>query len=202
MGTSNFYYKNASKVFAIGFNYEHPILDDDLNETGETEVVECEQFEWDEQIDAVKEEIKNNKSDFYYSESEKVSKLDNRSFPASFIASLSASKQFGDNFVEIQLNCFSRSGYYEGACLDYETEIFMDNFETDDVEDVLFGFQYSNYFGINVGMGKIQARNAQKWAKKTHAKMVEIIEKSFQNTSASFQKIATFSNGETIYQKC
>ena len=202
MATSNFYYKNASKVFAIGLDYERPILDDDYNETEENEIVSCDEFEYKMQIENIQEQLKENKGIFDYSEYEKNSQLDNRNFSASYIGTLSISKNFGDNNVEVNINCFSRAGYYEGACLDFETEIIMDNYETDNTEDVEDGFEYSNYFDINKGMGKIQARNAQKWANKIHSLMVETVEKTFENCSTCFKKVATFSNGETIYEKC
>lgn len=203
MGTSNFYYRNASKVFAIGLDYETNVIDEDGNETDEMKTVSCESYEYDEQIENVKYHLEENKGKFSYSECETKSQSDNRNFEASFIASLSTNKSFGDVNVEVEINCFSRSGYYEGACLDWELNINVDGTTEDDVEGIqscfIDGYTYSD---MNAGLLKIQGKNAQKWANKIKNEIVEVVEKSFELSSTCFVRLATFSNGETIYQKC
>lgn len=203
MGTSNFYYRNASKVFAIGLDYEKNVIDEDGNETNETENVSCESYEYEEQIENVQYNLQENKGKFSYSEYETKSQSDNRNFSASFIASLSTNKSFGDVNVEVEINCFSRSGYYEGACLDWELNINVDGTTEDDVDCIQSCFvdRYT-YSDMNAGLLKIQGKNAQKWANKIKNEIVEVVEKSFELSSTCFVRLATFSNGETIYQKC
>lgn len=194
MSTSNFYYKNASKVFAIGLDYE--------NEEGEN--VSCDEYEYIEQIENVQYNMELNKGEFYYNETDRNSQTNNRNFEASFIGSLSVSKNFGDVNVDVQINAFSRAGYYEGACLDWELELNVDSYSDDDIEGVSYAFEHGYLCSdnMNAGMLKIQAKNAQKWAKKAMNEIVELIEKSFEKSSTCFVRVATFSNGETIYKKC
>jgi hypothetical protein len=204
MGTSNFYYRNASKVFAIGLNYEQPILDEDGNETDENENVSCESFEYEEQIENVKYHMEENKGKFHFSDYEQKSQLDNRNFCASYVGSLSANKNFGDVNIDVQINAFSRAGYYEGACLDWELCVNVDGNgnDSDDIEDVTYFVENTSSRNMNDGMLKIQAKNAQKWANKISDELIAAVEKSFEISSTCFVRVATFSNGETIYQKC
>ena len=194
MGTSNFYYRNASKVFAIALDYQ--------NEEGEN--VSCDEYEYDEQIENVQYYLDENKGDFSYSESERNSQYGNRNFNASFIGSLSTSKKFGDVDVDVQINCFSRAGYYEGACLDWEVELKVDSYSDDDINGVSYAFENGYLYSdnMNAGMMKIQAKNAQKWANKAKDALVEVVEKCFEKSSTCFVRLGTFSNGETVYRKC
>jgi hypothetical protein len=204
MSTGNFYYKNASKVFAIGLSYEQPILDEDGNETDENESVSCDEFQYQEQIANVQYHMEENKGKFSYSDYEQKSQSDNRNFSARFVGSLSASKYFGDVNIDIQINAFSRSGYYEGACLDWELCVNVDSTSYEDVDEIEYDFEngYVRSNNMNEGMLKIQAKNAQKWANKVKAELIEAVEKAFEKSSTCFVRVATFSNGETIYQKC
>lgn len=192
MATNNFYYRNASKVFAIGLDYE--------NEDGEN--VSCDEFEYDMEIENVQYHMDENKGKFHYSEYERKSQLDNRNFCARYIASLTANKKIGDIDIEIEINAFSRAGYYEGACLDWELNINVDGNDSDDIDDVTYFVENTSSRNMNEGMLKIQAKNAQKWANKVKDELVALVEKSFENSSTCFVRVATFSNGETIYKKC
>jgi len=175
MATSNFYYVNASKVFAIGLG--------------------CETEECEDIIENVKYILEENKGKFSYSENERESQNDSRNFSAHFIGSLSTNKNFGD--VDIQINCFYRIGYYDGACLDWELELTVNG---DDTEDIESSFE-NVYSDLNVGMLKIQGNNASKWSKKVIDQLSETVETVFANCSTTMVKVATFSNGETIYKE-
>ncbi len=205
MGTSNFYYRNASKVYAIGLDYEQPIFDEDGNETDEVETVSCESFEYDNQCDYIFELLKefHGKNGFDIFQNERRSRYDNRSFSALYIGTISKQKWFGDVNIDIEINCFSRCGYYEGACLDWEIVLDLGGIEYEHkYEDVRDVFVNSVYSKMNNGMLSIQGGNAQKWVDKAIDSMVEIVENCFTKGSTTFQRVATFSNGETIYEKC
>ena len=206
MGTSNFYYRNASKVFAIGLDYEQPILDEDGNETDEMESVSCETWEYDEQRDYIFELLKefHGKNGFDVFQNERRSQLDNSNFSAGYIATISKQKYFGDVNCDVEINCFYRCGYYEGACLDWEIVADFEGITYDKRDvDVLDIFAESVYTRtMNAGMLKIQGTNAQKWFDKTINEMINIVEDCFTKGSTTFQRVATFSNGETIYEKC
>jgi len=206
VSTNNFYYRNASKVFAIGLDYEQPMLDDDGNETDENEIVTPDEYEYKDQLNYIAELLtESNKGKFSFVVDDDIrSQHDNRNFNAISIGSLRIDKYFGDVNIDVRVNIFSRSGYYEGACLDYEYQFDVDGVECDDINENiqdLFTCNVTSY-SLNGGMLKIQGRNAQKWFDKTIKEMTNIIEDCFEKGSTSFNYLGSFSNGEAIYQKC
>lgn len=106
---------------------------------------------------------------------------------------------FGDVEVAVEVHCFARSGYYQGACLDYEVRVNVEDCAVD-IEDIKQRFFDCNS-QMNEGMLTIQAKNAEKWASKAEAELANIVEAVFAKCSTQYTKVATFSNGETIYQK-
>ncbi len=203
MGTSNFYYKNASKVFVISEDYETPILDDDFNETEETETHSPDLMEFLDTISYIQEklsEIENVKFHKYVS---KESQNDNRNFPAHYIGTIYLTKTIGDIECEINVDCFSRVGYYEAACLDWELDMLIDGCNFDDVNYVndLF-INNTNSHKMNKGMLTIQSKTAEKWFSDTKDNLVKLVEEVFEQCSTSYKRLGTFSNGETIYEKC
>jgi len=196
MGTSNFYNKNASKVFAVLMNYETPILDDDGNETEETETVSPEDFECDDLIEDVQNHLKESK---FYSWIPSKPVWDNdRNYSGRKIGSLSVGKQYGGVSIDIGIEAILRSAYYEGANLDWELIITIDGADTD-FEDFLQDFSYASE--MSVGLCTIVSRKALKWAEKMQNELIKEIEKIYTEISMPLQVMARFSNGETMYTK-
>jgi hypothetical protein len=195
MGASNFHYVNASRCFSICESYEMPVLDDDGNETDETETFYPDSDDFDCEIDNIKSILKEAGESFWGVETRSREEL--RSYPTTFIGTIYRQKSFGDIEVGIEVHCFARSGYYQGACLDYEVQLKIDGYEVDDVEE---HFKTANS-SMNEGMLTIQAKNAEKWASKAEAELANVAEAVFAKCSTQYTKVATFSNGETIYQK-
>ena len=54
---------------------------------------------------------------------------------------------------------------------------------------------------MNRGLQVLQNKNAVKWAEKTKTELIELIEEVFTKVSQPLNVVASFSNGETIYQK-
>jgi hypothetical protein len=54
---------------------------------------------------------------------------------------------------------------------------------------------------MNKGLQVLQNKNAIKWAEKTKTELIELIEEVFTKVSEPLNVVASFSNGETIYQK-
>ena len=54
---------------------------------------------------------------------------------------------------------------------------------------------------MNVGMQKIQSKNALKWAEKQVEQLKELVEEVFTKVSMPLQVVVQFSNGETHYAK-
>ena len=108
------------------------------------------------------------------------------------------SKWFGDLEVELQIVAKMRSGYYEGASLDFEFTIFDGNSFSDSDDAVLYAFDQSD---MNNGMKVIQQRNAERWVDIAKDQLIALTERVFEDVSMPLRVVATFSNGETIYEK-
>lgn len=197
MGTSNFYYKNASKVYAICMNDEQPVLDDDDKETDEMETRYAESEDYDDTMDYIREKMQEVK-EYNFNELSGTPNHNSRSFPGSLIGQWSIEKTYAGVSVEVIIIACSRSGYYEGACLDWYIDTYLAGNENDEIDaDDL------EYYGkVNAGMSKIITPKANKWIDTMKDKMADDLEKVFaQCCGIELEVVATFSNGETIYKK-
>jgi hypothetical protein len=191
MATSNFHRPNTDKIYTAFMedNPEHWEVDD---------FMECLQ------------EFAASQTQFTFEE------LDGHTrYPVEgqYIFSLSKSKVWGNvmkNFVEltVTLNVTCHSGYYQGICFDFETEILLEpyayNFdlegwetydEADLVEDMFQGLE-------NRGLCKIFMPHIKKWVDNTYYDIKEDVEKILgQFCPTHLQRVASFSNGETMYRK-
>jgi hypothetical protein len=194
MGASNFYNRNAKNVYAVLMDYEDVVFDEDGNETEETEMVCCEEWQYDDLKNYVTELMD---EQTLFKAVERVQFSDNRNYNGAGIKSLVSYKTFGDVEVEVLLTAVIRSGYYEGANLDWEINYYAGS-GYDDILDLTYEFE-SQY--DNQGMAKIQKRNAEKWATKIGEQMVEELERIFAQVSNPLEVVARFSNGETFYKE-
>lgn len=194
MGASNFYNRNAKNVYAVLMDYEDVVFDEDGNETEETQMVQCESWDYDNLIDYVTELMDEQK---LFKAVDRVEFYDNRNYEATGIKSLVAYKTFGNVEVEVLLTAVIRSGYYEGANLDWELNYYAGS-GYDNILDLTYEFESQN---DNQGMAKIQCRNAEKWVIKIRKQMVEELERIFTQVSKPLEVVARFSNGETFYKE-
>lgn len=194
MGASNFYNRNAKNVYAVLMDYEDVVFDEDGNETEETQMVQCESWDYDNLIDYVTELMD---EQTLFKAVERVEFYNNRNYEATGIKSLASYKTFGNVEVEVLLTAVIRSGYYEGANLDWELNYYAGS-GYDDILDLTYEFESQNE---NQGMAKIQKRNAEKWATKIGEQMVEELERIFTQVSKPLEVVARFSNGETFYKE-
>jgi hypothetical protein len=176
MGASNFHYVNARRVYAVCME-EHCDYDEELEFTKDYLVEQG----FDPESGDMNGEL--------------------RSYPSRALASIRSSYPSAD--VSVTIIVGARSGYYEGACLDYDiqvdvgyTRLFTEEIEEQDV------FESIEYHYDNAGMRRIQARNITKWVNRTieseRAKVEEILAKA---CGIELVEVATFSNGETIYKQ-
>ena len=223
MGTSNFARGNTSKVFAVLMNTEETFKE--CSECGqkhydfeyssesfknltccegatfeeETEYRSAESYEYDDfkeyLRETAQEEIKNRKDIFFKEES---GSDNDRNYCATDLFSFNTSKMFGDIEISVKVIGQIVSAYYEGASLDFAVE-FNDEEYTNDEPDFEWLFEYQS--DMNKGMQVLQNRNAVKWAEKTKTELIELIEEVFTKVSEPLNVVASFSNGETIYQK-
>ena len=222
MGASNFARGNTSKVFAVlmdteetfkecsecghkHYDYEYSL--DTLNECEngcegatfseeQTEYRSCESYEYDEfkeyLRETAEEEIKELKNVWYKEEN---GSDNDRNYCATNLFSFNTSKMFGDIEVEVSIIGQIVSAYYEGASLDFVVEF---NGEENKELDFYWDFDNSD---MNRGLQVLQNKNAIKWAEKTKTELIELIEEVFTKVSEPLNVVASFSNGETIYQK-
>ncbi len=224
MGAPNFARGNTSKVFAVlmdreetfkecsecghkHYDYEYSL--DTLNECEngcegatfeeQTNYVSPDEYEYDDLKDYIREtaqeEIKNRKDIRFKEES---GSDNDRNYCATDLFSFNTSKMFGDIEISVKVIGQIVGAYYEGASLDFSVE-FNDEEYTNDEPDFEWLFEYQSE--MNKGLQVLQNRNAIKWAEKTKTELIELIEEVFTKVSQPLNVVASFSNGETIYQK-
>ena len=204
MGTSNFHYKNASRVYAVLMSYEDEILDENGEPTGETETRYPEEYEVDELKDFIKNEIEDLENGRYYNWVKDSNEL--RSFPSSYLGSLRTYKPYGDIDIEVYIHAFLRSGYYEGACLDWTLQVDINGdgeyIDEDDIQYAANDIREYASTNMSNGLRTIMAYKAEKWIRSEADRLSGIMENIFsRNSDVELAKVATFSNGETIYRK-
>ena len=219
MSASNFHRGNTSKVFAVlmdreetfkecpecgEIHYKDNYSEEDFNNlvccevdlVEQTAYVSPDEYEYDDLKDYIREtaqeEIKNRKGIRFKEES---GSDNDRNYCATNLFSYSTSKMFGDIEIEVKIIGQIVSAYYEGASLDFVVEF---NGEENKELDFYWDFDNSD---MNRGLQVLQNRNAIKWAEKTKTELIELIEEVFTKVSEPLNVVASFSNGETIYQK-
>ena len=220
MGASNFARGNTSKVFAVLMNREEKYSkcseceekywewEGNYVEEGDTDCPDCdckdciehgteyrsaERYEYEDFKEYLRETAKESKKQFLYLEEEGSD--NDRDYCATNLFSYSTSKMFGDIEIEVSIIGQIVSAYYEGASLDFVVE-----FNGEENEELDFYWDFDNS-DMNRGLQVLQNRNATKWAEKTKTELIELIEEVFTKVSMPLNVVASFSNGETIYQK-
>jgi tryptophanyl-tRNA synthetase len=89
-----------------------------------------------------------------------------------------------------------RSGYYEGANLDWYITYQVSG---EILEDIDFFEAMQWHTNQSDAMLKKQCARAEKWAGKAKAKLIAIVEEVFTQVSTPYFKSAQFSNGEAVY---
>jgi hypothetical protein len=193
MGTSNFY-SNGKTIFAVLMNYEDEVFDENGEPTGETKMRQADEYDYEDLKDYVIELMEESK--FKYQDNGNF--RNNRNFEGTLLGSLNIDKCFGDICVEVRINAVIRSGYYEGANLDYEVEYYTGS-DWDDLID--FKYDFENHSDMGVGLQTIQIKHAERWAEKIAEELTDEVERIFTQVSNPLQVVGRFSNGETVYAK-
>ena len=219
MGASNFARGNTSKVFAVLMDREetfkecpecgeihnkYTYSEEDFNNlvccevdlVEQTEYVSAERYEYEDFKEYLRETAKESKKQFLYLEEEGSD--NDRNYCATNLFSYSTSKMFGDIEIELRIIGQIVSAYYEGASLDFVVEFNGEEY-INDKPDFEWLFEYQSE--MNKGLQVLQNKNAVKWAEKTKTELIELIEEVFTKVSMPLNVVASFSNGETIYQK-
>jgi hypothetical protein len=197
MGTSNFFNKNASRIFAIGMSYEQPIIDEDGNETDEMETQSIDSYEWED----IKREIKAaiaELPDFNGLGSD----YNDRNYYGTNVGELWKYRTYLNFEVGVELQAYVRSGYYEGANLDWEVAYIFEGEKYNDVDDLIEYFIDRADDFAKKGLAVMHSKNVRKYLDTTERYLVDQIEKVFaEQSGVQLEVTARFSNGETIYSK-
>ena len=150
MATSNFHNVNASHIFAVELQDE---------------------WEYQDLISNLESEFNTNLD---YSDYSKSDPNELRSFPSKSLGSFSNSTIIDDSEVEVYVTPVIRSGYYEGANLDWHVRYYVNGSEDDTYE-------------------------AHPNVQTLVSVYVNFIENVYEQYSQPLGVTARFSNGETIY---
>ena len=192
MSTGNFYKKNASKIFAIC----ETIDGEELQESDFLYSIDNISFE-------LKRKLRNTNFVFQQRTTRSVNEL--RSYESTYICSIDTCRVIAGLECIVRIHCFARSGYYDGACLDYEFDHMINgtNFDCVNESDSIFSDEADRYCDYNFGMIKIQSKNCKKWMDRQLKVIVNIVETVYGNCATSkLRTVAILSNGEAIYEEC
>lgn len=223
MGTSNFYNKNASKVYVVLEDGEERVhICKECGEEHFTDVIpiECEscqstrfiteertnspeQYEIEEFKTYVREEAEKACTDkeIHFTKQDRYD--DERNFTGHYLFTLSKSKEYAGAEVCVEVTAVLRSGYYEAANLDYEVKHTFQGYENDepDYDDFAYHCETKDRKSINTGLAKVFAQRASDWKETALDELTAEIEKIFTVCSTPYNRVATASNGETFYEK-
>jgi hypothetical protein len=181
-------------------NYEQPVLDDNGDETDETETRSPDLYESHEFQDELREDAKELAPTLGISYHHCCDKDPHelRSFSSIDLFQLYSRKDYGDIDITVNINCVMRVGYYEGCNLDWHITYDVCGNNRDEID---FTDDFESHSDMPMGMIKIQCKNAERWAEKTKDYLIEVTEEFYKKKSMPLSVAAKFSNGETMYQK-
>ena len=190
MSTPNFCNYEASKYYAIGSDASDEFIYDDTKEN-----LYCE----------LKSLVKDTEYGLYnYDKNKMYHQLFNRSYGGTYITSLEHEKYIGDIPITIIVHVVLSGAYYQGATLDYISEIQIDGCDYGNFADFEKHFSYKDledFSEMPIGMQKIQSKNVQKFVSSALPELHKQIEKIFEMyCEHTLACTAVFSNGEAIYE--
>lgn len=185
MGAANFHAVNAQAMYVIDY--------------------EDDEFMWRECQEHLGNWIKELDKSFEIDNSIRSYK-ELRSYSTSSIGYWAFSMEYLGLAIELTVNLFLRSGYYEAANLDYELTWTINwndcygNLET--VDDVLYDLlNYPTDHNITKGLIMMQQHNLTQKLTVFEENSRKHIEYLLAQVSTPYGVLAQFSNGETIYTK-
>lgn len=187
MGTANFCVDNASEYFVVGDDFEDEFEWDSLNEDL-TDII-CEQMP------------KGDEWGHWGCDKRTIENGGLRSYPRSFLASTNEILvSYGGIDVCFTMYAYMTSGYYEGATLDWTTDLHNDYENIDDmVESTIEGAIWDCQ--VNAGMAVIHKDGFKKKLEQAIKIRVDALESIYKKVSQHrLHCIGRFSNGEAVYK--
>ena len=123
----------------------------------------------------------------------------NRNYPGRIIAVVwSETKRYQDFVVSLSAKIIVRSGYYEGANLDYAIGFHVDGqeYSADDLDEVCHHAEFPRSAGR-----AYQLALAKRWFDRHSAPFSAAIEAVFRQHSTPLRLVARASNGEAFYER-
>lgn len=197
MATNNFHNVNASNIFSCLIPSDISFTNDSGNIVTETHYPT--QLDFDDLIKNLETDISSlkNSTNIEYN----ANFL--RSYPGQVLGNVSIDKTFLGQDVRITIIPVIRSGYYEGANLDWELEFCAGCNEVYNKEDLINEWIEEVEFKeeYNKGLIAIHEGYLWSWIENNLRDLIQSIENIFSDYSDELKKVAQFSNGEAIYQK-
>ena len=160
-------------------------------------VTEDDEFIWDNTRENVMHELADDKCWISISDLKLETEL--RSFPATSIGLFQDYIFIGQEEVMISVVAMTRSGYYEGFNLDYEVAINQNYSDYEDGKEVL-----DDMYEYIPSMRGLITMNRAKWTNDIDEAVkafTDRLEHVFSMYADGMKVVATFSNGETIYER-
>ena len=182
MATGNFYNNNARNIYAV---YQENEYDDFI-------------------YDDVKENISSDLETYTKNSKACLGYANKYYSDASLIDIIELTDEVAGVPFTVSIEILMRSGYYEGANLDYEINYNIESVEFDDISEAFQAYiDVATYdFDMSKGLATIQAKNASNRLEAMSDKLVENVEKILkENCTHILQVSARFSNGETWYSE-
>lgn len=172
-GTSNFYNRNASKIYAV----LPPDNGDDDDFSSDNDYI------YENAIDNVVTTL-SKVPGFYKYKNDEYEDDYNRNFEGIKRCEITKSKVFPkDGEISVTIICITRSGYYEGLNFDWD-------------------LKYTDGTGYDIDdVSSLKSATGRKWAESMANKLVKLVEMAYAEYTTKLSVSARFSNGETIYAK-
>ena len=178
MGTNNFHYENADRLYAIEDANEFTL--DDVRENFilfDSKKIEKRIFDRD-----------------YRDPNE------NRSYPSAHVGSMFIGDTSFGYPISIRVDIVLRSGYYDHKCFDYNIEYrhdwgMYDNLAYCDRHDIEY------HFDLSPKQSERVATAMRRKFEKMEARVLKQMYRFLNENSTQCRKIGSASNGETFYEK-
>ena len=183
MGASNFYNKNASRIFACELEEEWSFNDlfENLRLTLEEE--------------------------FRFTGFSEPENDGDRSYPMNYIADKRVIHEYKDFTIYVTIKAGIRSAYYEGCNLDWHLEYDWDYGFNEDMTPDFFQTSFlKEDLEHNLGYSEENASRYALWASKKLEQLgqglIDELEAVYaKHCGIELKRVATFSNGESIYEE-
>lgn len=125
-----------------------------------------------------------------------------RSFPTVSVGSFEEDLTYLNHWFRCQINIFHRAGYCEGSNLDYEVTWYCDQDDYEFVSDVISALNDEYYYHkTGRGLWRIHRDSLENKLDALQKQLVAKVEVLLERVTTPYVITASFSNGETWYER-